>query len=250
MIPPKPEPDLVPGGWRHFWAIALAAGGAAALLAAIFQVLAMRPGQDGVPVLASFPNGPAALIFSAAVLLGLVLRRRSIQAFILACAALAFLFSWQDGPRAAVDVAAGILLGAATGAGAYGLAYAPGPLLARLRWLLWLQLAIALLVTVMAYLDILPEFLLTWPYADKVFHFLLAGSVVFWLSLWQTRRDILLNGMRFTLPTLAYVGLVLGEELLQSFSPVRRLEAADFLADLAGMAFFWLLQQRLSRTLR
>ena len=85
------------------------------------------------------------------------------------------------------DIFAGAVLGAAVGAAGYGLITLPQ---ANWRWLLGPQLAGVVFVTQIAYLGFLPLYLLRWPLADKVLHFLLLGAVAFWLNLWLKGQSL------------------------------------------------------------
>jgi undecaprenyl-diphosphatase len=239
-------------GRRRLGAAVLAAIVLSLGLTMVFQFLALRPRPDPslslipTPNFPSFPSGHAAMSFAVAALLGARIKRPAGWVVCLGTAALIAFSRWYLGVHYPTDLIAGGMLGAAAGAGVYGLFYAPGTTLERLRWLLWLQLAVALLVTMMAYLDILPERLLAWEYSDKVFHFLLAGSMGFWLSLWPGKYDLVRGSVRVTLPLMIFVSLVAVEEALQEFSPVRSRDMTDFAADAAGLLFFWWLSTRIT----
>jgi hypothetical protein len=142
------------------------------------------------------------------------------------------------------DVAAGALLGVSIGAACYGLVGRPRQ---DWRWLLWPQMAVAALVSQMAYMGLIPLYLLRWPLADKVFHFLLFGAVVFWLNLWWHGRVVKLGGWAVPLAIVVPFSLALAEEGLQHFSPIRTMDVTDLLGDAAGMLFFWWLSLRVVR---
>lgn len=91
----------------------------------------------------------------------------------------------------------------------------------------------------MAYLNILPKTLLSWPFADKVLHFFLFGAVVFWLNLWLKGRVITIWRWRIPLAVLIPLVYAVLEEGAQVFSPYRTVDAVDLTCDLAGMIFFW-----------
>lgn len=111
----------------------------------------------------------------------------------------------------------------------------------RWRWLIWPQIALMLFITQLAYLGQLPLAVLTIPFIDKVLHFLLFGTVVFWLNLWLGGR-----AWRANLPLAFIVPLALAtlEELLQGFSSVRTLDVLDWLCDVSGMLLGWWLSAR------
>jgi membrane-associated phospholipid phosphatase len=234
--------------------IALTASAAFTLL---FYALGMRPRppieQDvrlilPAPPLPSFPSGHAGLAFAVAMLLTLRLQRRIWVLPLLGGAFLIGLSRVYLGHHYPSDVLAGALLGGAIGIACYGLIYRDDPPVERLRWLLWPQIALALLVTEMAYLGYLPWRLLAWPNADKVLHFLLFGLIAFWLNLWLRGRMLRLRGWSL-LPVAVLVPflIALSEESMQAFSPLRTASLMDLSADLAGLLFFWGLSTLLIR---
>jgi undecaprenyl-diphosphatase len=222
------------------------------ILVITFQYLSLRPRPDFTrqiipgPDFPSFPSGHAALAFCTAVVIALSYRRHrwSLIAFVLAgLIALSRLYLGLHYPT---DLLGGAGLGMAAGAAAYGLIIAPYPgQRVNWGWLLWLQIAIALLVSQMAYLDILPAHLLRWPLADKVFHFLLIGSLAFWLNLWLGGRSLPLGRWAVPLAILIPLTIALAEEGVQYFSPIRSASLTDLSSDLLGLFFFWWLSRKL-----
>jgi VanZ family protein len=140
------------------------------------------------------------------------------------------------------DILAGMVLGGAIGAACYGLFR---PLYPDWRWLLWPQIAIVIVVSQMAYLDLLPFYLLRWPLADKVIHFLLFGAVVFWLNFWFRGRKLQLGRLAIPLAILLPLAIASLEEGFQALSPLRSADPFDLTSDAAGMLFFWWLSHRL-----
>ena len=139
-------------------------------------------------------------------------------------------------------LAAGTLLGVAWGIAAQGALAAPPVLAERLRWLLWPQAALVVVVTWLAYLHLLPPGgLLSLPYADKVLHFTLFGLVAFFAELWLRGRRIGPVPVAIALP----MGLAALEELAQTLSPHRTADLTDLLCDLAGMCLAWTVAQAL-----
>lgn len=219
-------------------------------LTLLFQFLALRPRPTEVrlllptPNFPSFPSGHAVAAFATATVLALAYRRPRVGLAALMGATLIAISRIYLGHHYPSDVVAGALLGGATGAACYGFLVSQEPGRGRWRWLLWPQIALMLLVTQMAYLGIMPWHLLRWPLADKVLHFLLFGSVVFWLALWWGPRKVRWRALTVPLPILVPFAVALVEELLQQLSPRRTASLEDLASDLAGMLFFWWLAQR------
>jgi len=229
------------GPQRRMGIAVLAALSAGLALTLAFQYLAMRPRPADVrllwpaPNFPSFPSGHAVAAFATATAVGLSCRQWRWQAIALIGAGLVALSRVYLGHHYPSDVLAGSVLGASVGAACYGLIAAPGQGVSRWRWLLWPQIAVALLGTQIAYLDILPLHLLRWPGVDKVLHFLLFGMVVFWLNLWLRGRTVWI----FPLAVLIPFSIAMFEEGLQFFSPLRAADPTDLLSDLLGMLLFW-----------
>jgi undecaprenyl-diphosphatase len=241
---------LVGSGKRRRTGLAMLAAllvGLALTLAIQYTVGRPRPEAvrlvAAVPNYPSFPSGHAMAGFATAVVLGLAARHGRLWVALLAGATLLAGSRVYLGHHYPSDVLAGAVLGAGVGAASYGLLVERAPGLARWRWLLWPQVALIVVVSQVAYLGRLPLALLRLPYTDKVLHFLIFGSVVFWLNLWLAPRRIgpvpLAVGVPF--------GLAVLEEGAQAFSGWRTAGLDDLAADLAGMVLFWWLSQRLLR---
>ena len=220
------------------------------------QLWVGRPRPAGVrlllatPEFFSFPSGHASLVFCVATLLSLA--RRSVRVLLpcLLGAALVTISRVYLGHHHPSDVACGALLGAAVGAAFHGLWLQPGVALERrLRWLLWPQAALMVIITTLAYLDLLPVSL-AFPHADKLMHFLLFGMAAFWLHLWLGGRSLALGPVRLPLAVIIAFACALPEELAQSLSSIRSLEGLDIISDLAGMLVFAWLASRLLAWLR
>ncbi len=225
----------------------------------LFYYLAMRPRPAlfwpgtirlllPTPPFPAFPSGHAAAAFASATVLILGLRRRwvSVTAIV---GALAISYSRiYLGHHYPSDLFAGAVFGTAMGAAAYGLLLIEGSLYQRARWLLWPQIGFVIVMTQMAYLDILPKSLLAWPNSDKVIHALFFGAVVFWLTMWWPERWVQVGRLRVPLAIVLPISLALGEEIVQAFSPLRTGDLMDLSADLAGMVVFWWLSWRLMTT--
>ena len=234
--------------------VLLAALTVTSALTLALQLWVGRPRPEGVrlvlatPEFFSFPSGHASLVFCAATLLALARRRARVLAPALLLAALVSVSRVYLGHHHPSDVASGALLGAGVGAACFGLWLQPGAGLARrLSWLLWPQAALMVIITTLAYLNLLP-FSLGFPHADKLMHFLLFGMVAFWLHLWLDGRSLALGPVRLPLAVLIAFGCALPEELAQGWSSIRALEGLDIISDLAGMlVFVWIASRVLTR---
>ncbi len=213
------------------------------LTAAFHSLVSLAPPAETAGI--AFPSGLAAVAFSIATVVSLTYRRAWLWAITWTMAGLVSACGNAD----MLDLVGGAVLGAACGAASYGLLM-PGASeeSAGWRWLLWPQIALVILATLMAYLGYLPRELLRWPYADKVLHFLLFGAVTFWLNFWlrpasaSTRSSLLSAAPLAILIPFAIAAL---EEGVQSFSPLRTADWSDLASDLAGMVVFWGLSRRL-----
>jgi membrane-associated phospholipid phosphatase len=218
-------------------------------LAFQYSVGRPRPGPDVVQVVLaapnypSFPSGHAMAGFATAAVLGLAARRWRLAVLLVGGATLLGLSRVYLGHHYPSDVLAGAVLGAGVGAAAYGLLVERAPGVARWRWMLWIQLALIVLVSQVAYMGRLPLAWLRLPYTDKVLHFLMFGSVVFWLNLWLPPRRLAGIPLAVAVP----FGLAVLEEGAQSFSSWRSAGLDDLAADLAGMVLFWFLSERLKK---
>lgn len=225
----------------------------AVLLALLGQHLSNRPRPEALraiwapPSVPSYPSGHSSAAFALALLIGLYKQQRNWWIGSILLATLVAISRLYLGVHWPSDVLGGIILGISVGAAGFGLFFDQPGAYIRWRWLLWPQIALVLLATHMAYMQILPYHLLTWPYADKVFHFLLFGLVVFWLNLWLRGKSISFGKIKapiaFVVPfTIAFV-----EEMLQYFSIARRADAGDLFSDLLGMLVFWYLSHLVLR---
>ncbi len=200
------------------------------------------------PNFPSYPSGHAVAAFSTALVVGLSYRRLRWWGLALIGAGFIAFSRVYLGLHYPSDILGGAILGLGVGAAGYGLIVARRPgQSSGWPWLLWPQVALALIVTQMAYLDILPLTLLGWPLADKILHFLLVGSIAFWLNLWFRGRTVPVGAWSVPLALLLPLSGALLEEVAQLFSPLRTADLADLFSDMAGLLFFWWLSHKIIR---
>jgi len=248
-------------GWTLLYALGLSG-----LLTFIFYYLIMRPRpEDGLemltqvrlilptPFFPSYPSGHSAVAFATAAVLALAYRRQGSLRQVLWIMGLgggALLIAFSRlylGHHYPSDLVGGMVVGLASGAACYGLMNRQQSWAERIRWLLWLQIALVVIVTQIAYLDILPLHLLRWPYSDKVLHGLLFGAITFWLTLWLPGRAIKLGRISLPIAIVLPFVIALMEEWYQAYSPIRTADLGDLVSDLVGMVIFWRLGKRVFR---
>ncbi len=221
------------------------------LFTLFFYYLGDRPRPTAVrlllttPPFPSYPSGHTAMAFAVVMVLALAVRRWWITVLAAIFALAVSISRIYLGHHYPSDVLGGVVLGCAIGASTYGMSYGGPSLVARLQWLVWTQIAIVLIGTQMAYLDLLSAGLLGWPYSDKALHALLFGAVVFWLNLWLRDRRVIYRGWAVPLAILLPFTLALLEEGAQTFSPLRSADLTDLASDLIGMLCFWWLSRQL-----
>ncbi len=229
----------------------LVALAASLMLTFILQYLALRPRPEGVRLLVQTPNFPscpsghAAAAFATAIILALTYRRWYGWVAALSGATLIALSRVYLGLHYPTDIFGGAVVGVGVGMASYGLIVAAQPGRINWGWLFWAQAALVIVVTEMAYLDLLPWGLLDWPMSDKVLHFILFGMVVFWLNLLVGGRKVRLGHWLIPLAILLPLAFASTEEVAQAWSPVRTASLRDWLSDFGGMLFFWWLSGKL-----
>jgi undecaprenyl-diphosphatase len=217
--------------------------------------LAARTRPDAVrlvmvaPPLPSFPSGHAALATATATVWWLHNgwnRRTALMVLLAVGVAYSRVYLGHHFPS---DVLAGIVWGLGSGAAAHGLTHDWGNRRRMVSWLLWPQVSLALVITFMAYLGLIPYFLLTWPFADKALHMLLIGSLAFWLNLWLPDLQLAYGRLRVPVAIVLPFALAAVEEGLQSYSPRRTFDLGDLVSDLVGLLLFYALSRWVSARL-
>lgn len=220
----------------------------------VLQYLALRPRPEAVRLLVptpnfpAYPSGHAAMAFAVAMVLALAYRRKWAWILALGSAGLIAISRVYLGVHYPSDVLGGAILGAGLGAASYGLMLASPPGQPAWHWLLWPQVALVLVITQLAYLDLIRLRILTFAPMDKILHFVLFGLVVFWLNLWLEGRAIRVGGWSIPLAVLLPLLAATSEEIAQAWSPVRTASLLDWSSDLLGMLFFWSLSRRFLKT--
>lgn len=195
------------------------------------------------PPLPSFPSGHAALAATTAVVWWLHegWNRRTL-AIVLLSIGVAYSRVYL-GHHFPTDVIAGVVWGMGVGAAAHGLTHFGGNRRRMLSWFLWPQVSLALMVTLMAYLGLIPLYLLRWPFADKFLHMLLIGVLAFWLNLWLPDWRLHFGRLRLPIAVVLPFTLAFIEEIMQSWSPLRTFDLGDLASDLVGLLLFYALSQ-------
>ncbi len=237
------------GSERHFALSLLLAQVAALIGVFIFYWLAARTRPESArlilaaPPLPSFPSGHAAIVAATATVWWLHNGwNRSTAAVVLLAVGVAYSRIYL-GHHFPTDVVAGIVWGLGSGAAAHGITHNGGDRRIMVSWLLWPQISLALMVTLMAYLGLLPLYLLTWPYADKVLHLILVGALAFWLNLWMPNWQLQMRNIRLPVAIVLPFAVAAIEEVMQSLSPIRTLDLGDLASDLVGLFVFYLLSR-------
>ena len=231
-------------------------------LTLFMQLTVLRPRPDPAlirliwpqPGFPSYPSGHASCAFAIAVFLGLYFRSVRVWVMAFAWAVLVGFSRLYLGHHYFNDVLGGAMLGAGLGATMFGLLGVEtrciaslqriASLRSRIHWLLCIQIAIALVVTQMAYLDLIPWRYLSWPFADKFFHTLLFGAITFWLNLWLRGRTLRVGRWQLPMAIVIPFLFALSEECLQLLSPYRTFDVFDLSCDLLGMTMAWWLSTK------
>jgi uncharacterized protein YhhL (DUF1145 family) len=76
------------------------------------------------------------------------------------------------------------------------------------------------------------------PYGDKIGHFVLMGTLSFWVNLLLNLRTIGFGKIRYLLGSVIVLGLVTIEEFSQLFIKGRTFDKTDLAADFIGILIF------------
>lgn len=207
-----------------------------AVATATLQILIYRPRAEGA--WPSFPDMGAALTCALWMLRPGTLRGR--PPWIWAAGAVApAAAGWLLLRPPLADMLAGVVWGLS-----WGLASRQGldgdeALTARLKHLIWPQIALGVVVTWAAWAGVLRLSVLQWAGADKLLHFLIIGGLAFWLTLWWPHHAIEgPMGVRLPISVLVPLAVAGLEEGLQALSPVRTADWLDLACDVAGLIVF------------
>ena len=231
-------------GERRLAATIIVAMVASVATSVVLQLLTARPRPVGIALPAmfgpigawSFPSGHVALAVAATMVIGL--QRRAIATWLgLGALTAVIAISRVDlGHHHPSDLLGGAFVGGGIGAAAFGLALQRGDTLQRVASLLWLQLALVAVMSQMAYLRLIPSYLVAWPHADRVLHFVAFGAITYLGNLWCRDRRI---GPGLPLAIVIPFGMAAAEEAAQALSSARTADVMDLACDLAGMVVAW-----------
>ncbi|HSH05724.1 MAG TPA: VanZ family protein [Anaerolineae bacterium] len=239
---------------RYTGQTALITLGLTLTIALLFQFIGARPRPTNVtliwptPNFPSFPSGHATVAWGLAIIWLWHATSWSQRLLTIGTASLISFSRIYLGHHYPTDILGGLILGTGLGLMIAGIRFGDNETKPIWRWLIWPQLSLVILVTMMAYLGALPYHLLAWPGLDKGLHFLSFGLVSFWLNLWvngraytiATRWGQLLIPLAIILP----LSVATAEELSQHFSPLRTADIWDWIFDFTGMLFFWYISQQ------
>jgi undecaprenyl-diphosphatase len=217
------------------------------------QVLVGRPRPDpdlvrliiAQPAQMSYPSGHSSSAFAFAMFVTLHWRSPRLAAVAFVWAVLTGIGRLYLAHHYPSDVLAGAVLGVCSATALHGFRDRARDATTRFGALAWLLLALFALATHMAYIGILPQHLLRWPFADKILHAGIVGALGFFLNLLLRGRRIGATPAPLAIALVA-VG-VAGEELLQALSPLRTFDLADLASDAAGLLLGWAASARLLR---
>ena len=244
-------PALIPFLWRGrrrpvALALLLSQGAGLAFCLVMQQTVArVRPEHArvllGQPDCFSFPSGHATLVFGAAAVLMMSRFPRWARWGAVLLAMAVAVSRVGVGHHWPTDVIGGAVLGLGLGLASHGLLASGHRGVARWRWLLFPQVALVLVISFAAWLDLLGG--LDLYLSDKQLHFGMFGAIAFWLALWwddPARPGGPLRIGRWLPWSIALpFALALVEEGAQHWSPARTADPVDLACDFAGMLCCW-----------
>lgn len=102
-----------------------------------------------------------------------------------------------------------------------------------------------LLVSVLAYLKLIPTEIKSVPYYDSVGHFMLFGMFAFAAEMASRGRKTKVFGMQLPIGATLVAIYAFIDESLQVFSTVRTFDLHDLAFGLAGITFFYFVSKKL-----
>jgi len=225
--------------------------GLAASVALQYLINSPRPATASAllpqPPLPSYPSGHAVLV---AAQLGVLAAYRWRVA--LALLPLGLLVSGSRvylGHHVPIDVVGGLILGAALATGLVSRSRSGRSDPWRLRWLLWPQVGLVLVISLAAYTGTLASVHQPWlriPGIDKVLHLVLFGALAFGTHFALRGRTLALRTQRIPLAVLLPLAAACLDEIVQAATPHRTADLGDLVADVAGLWLFTRVAQCLS----
>lgn len=108
----------------------------------------------------------------------------------------------------------------------------------------WFYLGILLVISLSAYMRVIPTEIAQFPHYDTVLHFLLIGIAAYLSHLAFNKRLIQILNISLPLNPIIVFGVRVLDEIVQKFTPQRSADWVDLVADLCGIIVFTFLAHK------